>query len=51
MIFLTGLATDELPDGNGMGFVKSRPGVKIITAGDVFRDCKQGFSGLEGPQG
>jgi hypothetical protein len=31
MIFLTGLATDEVPDGNGMGFVKNRSGVKIIT--------------------
>ena len=31
VIFLTGLATDELPDGNGMSFVKNRPGVKIVT--------------------
>jgi hypothetical protein len=28
MIFLTGLATDEVPDVNGMGFVKNRPEAK-----------------------
>jgi hypothetical protein len=53
MIFLTGLATDEVPHGNGMGFVKNRPGGgQDYLPGIVFRDyCNQGFSGFEGPQG
>jgi hypothetical protein len=33
MIFLTGLATDEVPDVNGMGFVKNRPGSRLFNGG------------------
>jgi hypothetical protein len=51
MIFLTGLATDEVPDGNGMWVsLKTGRGQDYLT-GNVFRDWKQGVSGFEGLQG
>jgi hypothetical protein len=30
VVFLTGLATDGVPDVNGMGFVKNRPGSRLF---------------------
>jgi hypothetical protein len=30
MIFLTVLATDEVPDVNGIGFVKNKPGSRLF---------------------
>jgi hypothetical protein len=30
VVVLTGLATDEVPDVNGMGFVKNRPGSRLF---------------------
>jgi hypothetical protein len=43
-------ATVKVLDGDGMGFVKLGGGTRLFT-GNVFRDCKQGFSEFEGLQG
>jgi hypothetical protein len=51
MAFLTGLATDEVPDGNGMGFVKKQAGGQDYYRGTFLGIASKDFLDLKGHKG
>jgi hypothetical protein len=51
MIFLTGLATDEVPDVNGMGFVKNRSGSRLFNGERFLGIASKNFLVLKGLRG